>query len=254
MFILVIDGDTHITVSQKGIKIEELIKRMEKAKVDSSITWLQPVYRTEEELLDGNRYVYEAMKKYPGKIFGFGWVDPNFGVDKSKDLVKKLVYDYGFYGVKLNGAQNNFYIDDPENSLPIVETLVKTGKILAFHIGGDACDRTHPFRLARVAQKFPEAKILMVHMGGAAFNDLSYAAIEVAENYHNIISIGSAIRDISILNALKTIGSKRICFGSDTPFALMHVEVAKYQALLSDFSEDDRQNVMAGNLIELLKL
>lgn len=254
MFVLIIDGDTHITVSKNGIKIEELIKRMERAKVDKAITWLQPVYSTEEELVDSNQYVYEAMKKYPNKIFGFGWIDPNFGVDKSKDLVKKLVYDYGFYGVKLNGAQNNFYIDDPKISLPIVETIVKTGKILAFHIGGDACDRTHPFRLARIAQRFPEAKILMVHMGGAAFNDLSHAAIEVAEKYQNIILIGSAIRDISIFNALKIIGSKRVCFGSDTPFAFMHVEVAKYQALLSDFPEDDQQNVMAGNLIELLKL
>lgn len=48
----------------------------------------------------------------------------------------------------------------------------------------------------------------MVHMGGAAFNDLSHAAIEVAEKYQNIILIGSAIRDISIFNALKLLAQK----------------------------------------------
>jgi predicted TIM-barrel fold metal-dependent hydrolase len=254
VFILIIDGDTHITTSKEGIGIDELLSRLEQSQIEKAIAWLQPTYRTEEELVASNRYVYEAMKKYSNMILGFGWVDPHFGVEKAKDLVKKLVNEYGFYGVKLNGAQNNFYIDDPEISLPIVETIAETGKVLAFHIGGDACDKTHPFRLAKIADLYPEVKILMVHMGGASFHDLSDAAIEVAKKHQNVLLVGSAIRDISILKALQALGSKRICFGSDTPFALMHVELAKYKALLSDFSTNDQQMVMGGNLIELFKL
>lgn len=65
----------------------------------------------------------------------------------------------------------------------------------------------------------------MVHMGGVAHHDLTNAAIEIAQQYDNLTLIGSAVRTIPIIKAIKTLGSSRVCFGSDTPFSLMHVEV-----------------------------
>ena len=91
-------------------------------------------------------------------------------------------------------------------------------------------------------------------MGGVAFHDLTNAAIEVAQEHPNLTLIGSGVRPVPVLKAIKTLGSTRVCFGSDTPFSLMHVEVAKYKALLDGMSEEDKHNVMAGNIIRLLKL
>ena len=92
-------------------------------------------------------------------------------------------------------------------------------------------------------------------MGGASFADLSNAAIEIAQDHPNLILIGSAIRSIPILKAIKTLGASRVCFGSDTPFELMHVEVAKYHALLDgEVSEGEKQQIMAGNIIRLFGL
>lgn len=251
---MIIDADTHITFMEEGIRVEELLERMDKAKVDKAIVWLQPSY-IRELTYELNRYVYESMKKFPEKIIGFGWINPNLGVGKAKDMVKVFVYEYGFYGIKLNGAQNYFYIDDPVLSLPIIEEIVKLNKPIAFHIGADAYDRTNPFRLGKIAKIFPEAKILAVHMGGAGIPDLSNAMVEVAKEYSNITLIGSAIGAKSILKAIKELGSKRVCFGSDTPFELMHVEVAKYNALLDDvLSREEKEEIMGYNIARLLKL
>jgi predicted TIM-barrel fold metal-dependent hydrolase len=64
--------------------------------------------------------------------------------------------------------------------------------------------------------------------------------------------IGSAVRSKPILKAIKTIGAKRVCFGSDAPFELMHVELAKYRALLAkEISDTDRDAVMGGNIMRL---
>jgi uncharacterized protein len=253
---MIIDADVHISPTFEGgnsILIEELLKRMERARVDKALTWLQPPYL--REIDRANEYVFQATKQYPNKILGFGWADPNLEVQKAKDAVKKCVYEYGFGGVKLNGAQNSFYIDDPNISLPVIEEIAKTGKLLAFHVGADAYERTHPFRVGKVAARFPELQILMVHMGGSAHPDLSNAAIEIAQEHPNITLIGSAIRYIPILKAIKTLGASRVCFGSDTPFALMHVEVAKYNALLEEeVSENEKQQIMAGNIIRLFGL
>jgi predicted TIM-barrel fold metal-dependent hydrolase len=252
---MIIDADAHITPTSEGIGIDELIRRMEKSGIDKALTWLQPPYM--RDLEEPNSYVYEAATQYPDKILGFGWADPHFGVESAKDTVKRCINEYGFYGVKLNGAQNSFYIDDPEISLPVVEEIAKLGKLLALHVGADGYEHTHPFRVAKIAERYPELQILVVHMGGVAFADLSDATIEVAEQYGNLTLIGSAVRTIPILKAIRTLGSSKVCFGSDTPFELMHVEVAKYKALLEgeeELSDEDKHNIMAGNMIRLLGL
>lgn len=253
---MIIDADTHVSPTGEdamAITYDELLRRMDRAGVAKALTWLRPPYM--REIAESNAYVYEATQQHPDRILGFGWADPRLGLDKAKEAVRRCIYDYGFYGVKLNGAQNSFYIDHPDVSLPVVEEIAKTGKLLAFHVGTDAYETTHPFRVAKIARMFPEVPILMVHMGGVAHHDLSNAAIEMAQECPNLTLIGSAVRTRAILKAVKLLGASRVCFGSDTPFELMHVEVAKYHALLDgEVTPEEKQRIMAGNIARLMGL
>ncbi|HHV97183.1 MAG TPA: amidohydrolase family protein [Clostridiaceae bacterium] len=253
---MIIDADVHLSPNLEGstnITAEELIDMMNKSGVDKAVTWLQPPYMREIDTL--NRYIYEASIKYQDRILGFGWVDPHFGIEKSKDAIKRCIYEYGFYGIKLNGAQNSFFIDDPVMSMPLIEEVAKTGRVLAFHVGADDYERTHPYRVGKIARMYPEIDILMVHMGGAAFNDISSAAIEIAKEYKNITLIGSAIRTRSIIKAIRELGTERICFGSDTPFEIMHVEVARYNSILDDVvDKQGKKNIMGGNIARILRI
>ena len=252
---MIIDADVHISPTlESGVSIrtEELLRRMDRAGVDRAITWLQPPYRREVD--PSNAYVHEAMRRHPDRILGFGWADPSLGVEAAKDTVRRCLGEYGFFGVKLNGAQNGYYIDDPRISLPVVEEIARHGKPLAFHVGADFYEETHPFRVGKVARLFPELPILMVHMGGAAFADLSNAAIEIAADHPNLFLVGSAVRTRPILKAIDVLGASRVLFGSDTPFELMHVEVVRYQAMLEDLPEADRAAVLGGNAARILGL
>ena len=253
----IVDADAHISpYSTYGRRnsIEDLIRQLDYAGVQQALTWIQPPYQ--REIDESLRYLYEASKVYDRRILAFGWADPRLGTGKAKETVRRCAEEYGFCGIKMNGAQNEYFIDDPELSLPVVEEIAKTGKPIAFHIGGDACEFTHPFRLGKIAALYPELPILMVHMGGAAFADLSAAAIEIAAQHPNITLVGSAVRDISIQNALRRLGPERICFGSDTPFALIHTCVALYKALLQgeELTEAQTQMVMGGNIRGVLGL
>jgi uncharacterized protein len=80
-------------------------------------------------------------------------------------MVKRCIEEYGFYGVKLNGAQNNYIIDSDDLAMPVIEEIAKLGKPIAFHIGPDEYENTHPLRAARVAGLYPEIPIIMIHMG-----------------------------------------------------------------------------------------
>lgn len=253
---MIIDADCHISPTPEGgnsIRTDELLARMDRAGVDMALTWLQPPYLRETD--EANAYVAQAMKDHPDRILGFGWADPNLGVEKAKNTVQRCVEEYGFFGVKLNGAQNSYYIDDPELSLPVIEEIARHDTILAFHVGADAFDRTHPFRVAKIARRYPELPILVVHMGGVGHQDLTNAAIEFAEECPNLTLIGSAVRTGAILKAVRTLGADRVCFGSDTPFELMHVELARYNAMLAgEASERERRLILGGNIARLFGL
>lgn len=253
----IIDGDCHISPTREGgnsLLMEELVERMDKAGVEKALTWLQPPY-IRSRIDESNRYIYDATKTFPNRILGFGWADPNLGLEHAKGMVKRCIEEYGFYGVKLNGAQNYFAIDDPKLSLPLIELIAKLGSRVAFHIGADSYNNTHPYRLAKVAKLFPDLTIFAVHMGGASFDDMSELVIDVAKQHHNILLIGSAIRSLPILNAVREIGAKRVIFGSDTPFELMHVEIAKYEALLKNqVTDKEYAQIMGGNLIREFQL
>ena len=252
---MIIDADTHISPAgeDRNILAEELIDQMNKSKVEKAVCWLQPPYM---RILDASlKYIYDSVKKYPDRLLGFGWVDPHFGIKKGRETVKRCLEEYGFYGVKLNGALNSFAIDNEAFCFPIIEEVAKAGSILALHIGTDAYDFTHPARAANIAKKFPEMPILMVHMGGVGRPELSNICIETAEKCPNMHLIGSNVRYNGVAKAIKVLGAQRVSFGSDTPFSFMHSEVSAYKAFLGDyFTMKEQKLVMGDNIARLFKL
>ena len=76
----------------------------------------------------------------------------------------------------------------------------------------------------------------------------------IAQLHPNITLIGSAIHEMAILHAIQMLGAGRICFGSDSPFRLMHVQLAMYQALLRDHSSEDQEKVLGGNIARILQV
>lgn len=251
---MIIDADCHLS-SQKFdplcLQAGELIEQMDRAGVDRALVWLKPPYN--KDIDPENRTVYEAMRAYPGRLLGFGWANPQLGKQHTLDTIRRCFEEYGFYGIKFNGAQDYYVIDDAA-IMPYIEAAAAYGKPIAFHIGSDYYENTHPYRLGHIAARFPETRFLMVHMGGASIPTLDRSAIETAQQHLNITLTGSSINEMAILRAIRTLGAERVCFGSDTPFRLMHVQLAMYQALLRDTPAPDREKILGGNLARLLNL
>jgi predicted TIM-barrel fold metal-dependent hydrolase len=250
---MIIDADTHISPTGGAFALEEHMARMARSGVDRTLTWLKPDY-VGTGIEGHNEYVYRAMSAYPDQILGFGWADPTVSVAHAKDMVKQCVYEYGLYGVKLNGAQNDYHIDDPELALPVIDEIAKTGKALAFHLGPDAYERTHPLRAAKVARRYPEMNILMVHMG-MTHPDMNDAVIEVAQECPNMVLVGSGTTDKAVLKAINALGADRVCFGTDAPFQRQHVVLATYNAFLDGkVTEREKAQIMGSNIARLFEL
>jgi predicted TIM-barrel fold metal-dependent hydrolase len=251
---MIFDADCHLSPNPGALDVtaDGLVSLLDVNCVDRSLCWLKPAYARDVE--EGNRTVYQAARRYPDRIIGFGWANPRLGLAAAFDAVKRCLEEYGFPGVKLNGAQDDYFVDDEKLSIPIAERISRAGAMLAFHVGADAYERTHPFRIAKIAARFPETKILLAHMGGVGVPSLHAACIEFARRHRNLYLIGSASESRAILNAIREVGPHRVFFGSDTPFGLMHVELARYRALLADLDETSRTLVMGGAVARLLGL
>jgi len=249
----IVDADCHIS-SRKfddlAMTADELIAQMDRAGVDKALIWLKPPY--DKNIDPENRAVHEAVRAHPDRFLGFGWVNPRLGHDHAVDTIRRCYEEYDFLGIKFNGAQDDYVIDDGERVLPLIERAARYGRPLAFHIGGDFPENTHPYRLGAIARRFPETRFILIHLGGASFPALERAAIETVAAHPNIDVIGSAIHERAILQALQTLGPERLCFGSDMPFFFMHTRLALYEALLRDVSPAARDAVLGGNILRLV--
>lgn len=251
---MIIDADTHISKDAGQFTLEAHLEDMQAAGIDKSLCWLSPHHYSDAAGLEtGNRYIAEGVKRYPDKIIGFGWADPTFGLEAAKTAAARAVGDYGLKGVKMNGAQNDYYIDDPELGLPLAEYIASLGVMLAFHIGPDAYEKTHPYRAARIARMFPETPILMVHMG-MTDTQMNQAVLDTALQCPNMYLIGSATTDVLVLKAVKTLGAHRVMFGSDRPFRKMTVMKSMYElGLAGEITGEELRLVMGGNAERLFQ-
>lgn len=253
---MIIDCDTHISpVPEGGIGItsEEMIERMDKAGVDKCFTWPYYPYQR-ERLTEYCKYIYKSVQAYPDRLLGFGWIDPSLGLDKAVELTRTCMEEYGLRGVKLNGSQNLFRYDDLKTVCPIVDVVAKAGGVVTMHTGADCPSRTHPYYAVTLAKHYPETTFMLVHMGGVTYPDLSDCAIEAAQQAANIQLIGSHIGMVSVLKAVNKLGADRVCFGSDTPFNLMHVELAAYKALLNDQPTQNTAKVLGENAARIMNI
>lgn len=248
----IVDADTHISSDLHGNRIsaEDHIEQMDKNEICCSLIWLHP-NQQENEYCDfeaQNRYIYESSKKYSGRFLPVGWINPKvYGMNQIKEQILRQTLEYGFCGIKMNGAQNFYDLLDPQISLPAIEEIAKHNVFLAFHSGNDTY--THPDKVAYIAGLYPEIPILLVHVGQTACS----AAIEAAKQCSNIFLVGSGMPDISpVLTAYETIGAERICFGSDTPFFDIRKTIDTYNSLFeNNISEDDLNSIMGANILHL---
>lgn len=247
-----IDADCHISSRETGIEIgvNELLRRMDGVGVEKAICW--PVVSYTREIAADNRAIAEGMRAHPDRIVGFCGVNPALGLPEARDELKRCIEVYGARGVKLNGARDAYYIDDPALSLPLIEVIAEAGLILAFHCGANDFERTHPFRIAKISALHPGLPVMVVHMGGAGSPSLHDAVIEFAAQHPNWYLVDSEADYRKVHKTLKVLGPERICYGSDTPFCPMRFEWGIRQVVYQDLSAGDRAKVFGGNAARLL--
>jgi predicted TIM-barrel fold metal-dependent hydrolase len=170
-----------------------------------------------------NDLVRSIIDQTPG-VYGLVWANP-----RTPDAVvrtRHLLDEAGskFRGVKLHPLLDGYHPDDPSVH-PIIELLIERALPALIHCGHPIF--TLPWSIEELIRRYPEARIILGHMGHGNIIYIN-AAIDVAARNPNVYLETSGMPMHSkIREAVERVGPDRVLYGSDTPFHHPSVELAK---------------------------
>ena len=235
----IIDAHTHIGKGfEKCLEPEELISIMDANKVCMSVICPIEQYIT-VYCEEGNRYILEQTKKYPGRFIGFASINPWYG-DKGLEILKKYL-DLGLKGLKLNPKLQGFRIN---SSLvkPFVKLAESYGVPVYFHTGTPMC--AEPFQLRELAMEFPKVNFIMGHSGNTDFwTDVEYSVKDMQNIYLE------TSHNMGIDSLISFAGADNVIFGSNMPRSHQSHELGKIFDL--GLSVNDLEKVLSLNISRL---
>ena len=168
--------DMHHHLVEEADYIDNLLRVMDEYEIEkSALIGLGPLFKGlfvrngHDGSCADDKAVEKIIKRYPDRFFGLGYI--RLGKD-SADKVTEL-YERGFIGLKFHIPKMRY---DDERATAIYEKAVEYDMPCLFHTGVVRLPEPYPeeqissfnmscIHLEGVAQRFPELKIIIAHLG-----------------------------------------------------------------------------------------
>ncbi|MEM2239441.1 MAG: amidohydrolase family protein [Candidatus Bathyarchaeia archaeon] len=249
MAFLIVDAHVHLKhgdVNRTEYNAETIVYTMDAVGIDISV-----VFAMSTSTKRSIEMALEACKKFPDRLIPYVYAIPSFE-RVVNDEIKEAVVKLGFKGVKIHAGEYTIaeYVIDP--LIELVERLEVPCLI-------DCVGRISDVK--RIAEKFPEAKIIVAHFGKYLSRDenLIDQFIGLASTHGNIyLDTSGVVLTQKIVEAIKRVGSDRIVFGTDGPHeepdtvSFAKRELEKIKAL--KLNSTDEENILGKSILRLLKI
>jgi len=170
-----------------------------------------------------NTYVAEYVNKHPEKLIGFACVDPN-DADAPEEL-EYCIKELGLKGLKLAPIYQHF---DPldEKFYPLYQKAQDLQIPILWHQGTTFLSNAplkyaSPVLLDEIAQRFPQLKMIIAHLGHPWFNE----AVVVIRKHPNLYADISGVANRpwqgyqALVTAVEYGVADKLLFASDYPFS-----------------------------------
>jgi len=245
---LVVDAHAHIGFSHPYAPLrvrttEGIVKLMDRFGIDKAcVSSLLGIYYN---FVEGNAELKREVEKFPDRFIPFCVVQPRYGEEALLEL-RKCVKEWGWKGLKLHPSAGG-YPADCLSAQRVVEEAVRLRIPVAIHTWID--DLSRPWRVGNLAEMFPDATLIMYHMGWFQWQE----ALEQAKKYDNIILDTTQSMYIRLVEpVVKAIGAERVVWGTNLPISypgpnLVRVKTAR-------ITEEERRLILGENMLRILKL
>lgn len=244
-----IDSHVHLFTGKYRKRNYELLPRAERfgiRKIAVSSLGREEYIRnpTEKEVSESNNDVRKLMKKYPAKVYGLCYLNP-LNKNWTEELKKR--YEEGFTGIKLWIATK---CSSPE-VFSVVEKGIGMGMVFLLHsflkTDGNIEGESSPCDVRILAEKYPEANIIMAHAGGNGGG-----GIEEIKRFPNVsVDISGGPPESGVVEkAVKLVGERRVLFGSDAPGRSFSVQLAR--VLSADITVRQKKLILHDNFLRVM--
>lgn len=203
-------------------------------------------YPSLEDVVGANAVLADVARRRPELVRAYCYVNPRHGRAAEDDFAR-CVEDRGMIGLKLWVATT---CDDPL-VFPFVEKAVDYRIPVLVHAFDKATGQlpyeSTAVNVARLAERYPSALIVMAHLGGRVENAVN--AVAHCPNVHTDTS-GTPIGGGEVAIAVRRLGAHRVVFGSDLPGACLAANVGK--VLGAGLTGQEQELVLGGNIRRLL--
>ena len=232
-----------------------LLQTMDELGIDRAVAFA-PLPGYVRDPHQANQWLWEQVRDNE-HLVGFMTLNP---VDSQSLPQVQEFADKGLRGLKIHPPVQRVRIDD-EAAYPFYELAAELELPVLFHTGvhGWLLEEYRPILIDRLAQQFPDLKIIIEHMGGWEFFGEALAVVRNNPNcYAGITSTLERdwawyIPPDAMRYMISLIGSERIIFGTDYPFRQIEgirTDIEAVRALCS--SPPEAENILGANLAALI--
>jgi len=225
---------------------EELVDGMKNWNISKAV--VSPMGRAViSNLAETNDELSSVINRYGDKLVGLAAANPWYGQEAVEEI-DRAIGSLGLRGIKLSPVTQGFPVNH-EIVHPVIEAAINHGVPVLIDTGFPVLSL--PFQFGDLAKTFPDATLIMGHMGLADYN--WFDALVVARSCPNvIIETSSQDCQISFEQAVKDVGEDRLVFGTDIPHTDPVVEIRKIETL--DISSAAKSKIFSENIARLLAL
>jgi uncharacterized protein len=168
-----------------------------------------------------NAHVASVIESTPG-LYGLVWSNPR--AHGYLEEAREYLDHPKFLGMKLHPLIDGYH-PNSKGVYPLVELLLERDLPVLIHSGHPIF--TLPWSIEELIVNFPEAKVILGHMGHGNVVYIN-AAIDIAARNPNVYLETSGMpMHTKIREGIERAGETRVLFGSDVPFHHAAVEIEK---------------------------
>lgn len=203
-----------------------------------------------------HRNLSEMKRRYPGRFYAFADIDVRNSQTETVDALCRAIDDHALDGIKLHPNNSGLALDSDYNRAVFAFAQQRRIPVAVHSYPNAEDDLSAAKRIVKMAERYPDLKLIVSHMGAFQWEQLLPLACYVdlsaiLPDYVRAYGIAGT-REL-----LQAFGAGRLLFATDFPDSRQLRPEEIYNAYCSilnqmEFTEEEAEKIAYGNAKELL--
>lgn len=223
---------------------ENLLKKGKEGGISEFV--VLPVALNPKQVRKINQNILDEVAAHP-EFHGFGTIHLEMeGLMEEAEFIHRSK----LHGIKLHPDTQLFNIDD-ERLFPLYDYMQSAHLALLTHTGDPRYDYSHPRRMKRVIELFPNLEVIAPHFGGWGVFEEALALLGPEHCWVDLSSSRQVMSEEQFLRYIDAYGADRVLYGSDFPVWDCKEEAEFFMRL--PLKDTDREKIAYKNAEKILK-